>query len=521
MGAEVFHALKKTLHDRGLGDGGRRRGRLRARPRLQRGGARRSLVAGIEAAGYTPGERRRDRARPGRPASSSRTAPTSSSTRAARSAPTSWPPTGPSSPAATRSSRSRTAWPRRTGTAGRRSPSGSATASSSSATTCSSPTPSACGAASTTASRNSILIKVNQIGTLTETLDAIAMAREAGYTAVMSHRSGETEDTTIADLAVATGCGQIKTGAPSRSDRVAKYNQLLRIEEELGRGRDLPRVAAVCAAERPSARAGNGRRAAKDRPMAAARNAARAPQPARRPALPRRAPWPAPRAAARSAGTASGALHGARAVRVRRGRSTSHPLLLDLVHARRGRAAPRRRRPAAGRARPRSRAASKALRSPGALEREARRLGMVQPGERAYVIENLPVAAGRTPASRRSTRPRRGLACAAMSLRDRDPAVAAGGAVPATTPRPSSCPRCERVEEAILAELRRRLGGAFSADELVDALRGGHRLVPGPRGAGRAARAVELGRARGGRGVRALRARGARLRRRAAPRGAA
>ncbi len=81
---------------------------------------------------------------------------------------------------------------------------------------------------------NSILIKVNQIGTLTETLDAIQTARDAGYTAVMSHRSGETEDTTIADLAVATGVGQIKTGAPSRSDRVAKYNQLLRIEEELG-----------------------------------------------------------------------------------------------------------------------------------------------------------------------------------------------------------------------------------------------------------------------------------------------
>jgi enolase len=81
---------------------------------------------------------------------------------------------------------------------------------------------------------NSILVKVNQIGTLTETLEAIGMARGAGYTAVMSHRSGETEDVTIADLAVATGCGQIKTGAPSRSDRVAKYNQLLRIEEELG-----------------------------------------------------------------------------------------------------------------------------------------------------------------------------------------------------------------------------------------------------------------------------------------------
>ena len=87
---------------------------------------------------------------------------------------------------------------------------------------------------------NSILVKVNQIGTLTETLEAMAMAREAGYTAVMSHRSGETEDTTIADLAVATGCGQIKTGAPSRSDRVAKYNQLLRIEEALGPDAEYP-----------------------------------------------------------------------------------------------------------------------------------------------------------------------------------------------------------------------------------------------------------------------------------------
>jgi enolase len=87
---------------------------------------------------------------------------------------------------------------------------------------------------------NSILIKVNQIGTLTETLDAIRMADEAGYSAVMSHRSGETEDTTIADLAVATGCGQIKTGAPSRSDRVAKYNQLLRIEEQLGADATFP-----------------------------------------------------------------------------------------------------------------------------------------------------------------------------------------------------------------------------------------------------------------------------------------
>jgi enolase len=87
---------------------------------------------------------------------------------------------------------------------------------------------------------NSILVKVNQIGTLTETLQTIELARSAGYTAVMSHRSGETEDTTIADLAVATNTGQIKTGAPSRSDRTAKYNQLLRIEEELGADAEYP-----------------------------------------------------------------------------------------------------------------------------------------------------------------------------------------------------------------------------------------------------------------------------------------
>ncbi|KQM65075.1 enolase [Sphingomonas sp. Leaf17] len=94
---------------------------------------------------------------------------------------------------------------------------------------------------------NSLLVKVNQIGTLTETMEAVAMAQRAGYTAVMSHRSGETEDSTIADLAVATNCGQIKTGSLARSDRLAKYNQLIRIEEELGNvgryaGRDILRV---------------------------------------------------------------------------------------------------------------------------------------------------------------------------------------------------------------------------------------------------------------------------------------
>ncbi len=91
---------------------------------------------------------------------------------------------------------------------------------------------------------NSILIKVNQIGTLTETLDAIEMAKQAGYTCVISHRSGETEDTTIADIAVAVNAGQIKTGAPARSDRVAKYNQLIRIEEELADSSEYPGISA-------------------------------------------------------------------------------------------------------------------------------------------------------------------------------------------------------------------------------------------------------------------------------------
>ncbi len=94
---------------------------------------------------------------------------------------------------------------------------------------------------------NAILVKVNQIGSLSETLDTVRMAHRAGYAAVMSHRSGETEDTTIADLAVAVNCGQIKTGAPSRTDRVAKYNQLLRIEEELGPAARYPGLEAFAA----------------------------------------------------------------------------------------------------------------------------------------------------------------------------------------------------------------------------------------------------------------------------------
>ena len=97
---------------------------------------------------------------------------------------------------------------------------------------------------------NAILVKVNQIGTLTESLEAIELARENGYGVVISHRSGETEDTTISDLVVATGAGQIKTGAPSRTDRVAKYNQLLRIEEELGAAAVYPGWQAFPRAER-------------------------------------------------------------------------------------------------------------------------------------------------------------------------------------------------------------------------------------------------------------------------------
>lgn len=91
---------------------------------------------------------------------------------------------------------------------------------------------------------NSILVKPNQIGTLTETLDAVEMAHKSGFTAILSHRSGETEDTTIADLAVALSTGQIKTGSASRSDRVAKYNQLLRIEEQLGAAAEFPGLSA-------------------------------------------------------------------------------------------------------------------------------------------------------------------------------------------------------------------------------------------------------------------------------------
>ena len=215
---------------------------------------------------------------------------------------------------------------------------------------------------------NSILIKVNQIGTLTETLEAIAMAREAGYTAVMSHRSGETEDTTIADLAVATGCGQIKTGAPSRSDRVAKYNQLLRIEEALGadaeypgRRASLPKKAEGGKGPGTQGKAGGGQR--------------------RRDGWARR--WGKLNGIEKKDGgrNEQGAKQGNRAPTPPAGPGGG------------GGSEARQKREEVATLRAendRLRAHRDDLERASALEREARRLGMVKAGERAYIIEGLP-----------------------------------------------------------------------------------------------------------------------------------
>ncbi len=229
IGSEVYHALKARLHRDGLstavGDEGGfapgdllGRGRDRADPR---GGGRRR-----------PRRRRRHRARPGDDRALPRRRLPRRGTRARRRAARGV--VERACAGSTRSSRSRTRCPRTTGTAGGCSPSSSASACSSSATTSSSPIPCASQRASSAGVANAILVKVNQIGTLSEALDAIALGARSGYCSVISHRSGETEDATIADIAVATNAGQIKTGAPCRSERVAKYNQLLRIEEQLG-----------------------------------------------------------------------------------------------------------------------------------------------------------------------------------------------------------------------------------------------------------------------------------------------
>ena len=205
---------------------------------------------------------------------------------------------------------------------------------------------------------NSILIKVNQIGTLTETLAAMRMAEEAGYTAVMSHRSGETEDTTIADLAVATGCGQIKTGAPSRSDRVAKYNQLLRIEEALGADATYRPVLA-------------SRLGALDRGAPSAKALA----------------WPSRVEAERWDRLGRVALLGTLVVLlfsyavsrawqwIKQSGTASHQKQ-ELSELNRDNRDLKKR--------------LRALRDPGALEREARRLGMCARASAPYVIENLP-----------------------------------------------------------------------------------------------------------------------------------
>ncbi len=233
MGAEIFHALKAALkaagHNTNVGDEGGFAPNLSSAEE-----ALSFIVRAGESAGYKAGSD----FQLGLDAASTEFFKAGryeleGEGKIARCRPA-WSTTSPPWWTPSRSSPSRTAAPRTTWRAGPCSPSGSASASSWSATTCSSPIPSGWRWAQARGLANSILVKVNQIGTLSETLDAVDMAHRRGYTAVMSHRSGETEDVTIADLAVATNCGQIKTGSLARSDRVAKYNQLLRIEEQLG-----------------------------------------------------------------------------------------------------------------------------------------------------------------------------------------------------------------------------------------------------------------------------------------------
>ncbi|HEY7620390.1 MAG TPA: phosphopyruvate hydratase [Solirubrobacteraceae bacterium] len=232
MGAEVFHALKKTLHDRGLGGGVGDEGGFA--PNLgSNEEALQMLVAGIEAAGYTPGE---DVAIALDPAVSEifsdgdYVLEHEGRTLSAEELAAYWAELVGRYPIVSlEDGMAEEDWDGWKGLTERLGDRIQLVGDDLFVTNTE-----RLRRGIDTGVANSILVKVNQIGTLTETLDAVRTANDAGYTAVMSHRSGETEDVTIADLAVATGCGQIKTGAPSRTDRVAKYNQLLRIEEQLG-----------------------------------------------------------------------------------------------------------------------------------------------------------------------------------------------------------------------------------------------------------------------------------------------
>ena len=234
-GAETYHALKTVLHDRGLSTAVGDEGGF-APDLATNEDAIALLVEAIEHAGFTPGEEIAIALDPAIERALPRRRATTSPARARCSVADELVELLDAARRhATRSCRSRTAWPRTTGTAGRALTDG---ARRPRAARRRRPVrhqrPPAAAWASSAASPTRVLVKVNQIGTLTETLDTVELATRNGYTSVMSHRSGETEDATIADLAVATNCGQIKTGAPARCDRVAKYNQLLRIEADLG-----------------------------------------------------------------------------------------------------------------------------------------------------------------------------------------------------------------------------------------------------------------------------------------------
>ena len=302
---------------------------------------------------------------------------------------------------------------------------------------------------------NAILIKVNQIGTLTETLAAMRMAREAGYAAVMSHRSGETEDVTIADLAVATGCGQIKTGAPSRTDRVAKYNQLLRIEEALGPEAQLPGPLGVPGLTAPVQAVPTRRCGPLQRAVAAGRTPRRverraqgcrppAPQPPRLAAAPARRPRHRPRRGHRCArAEAAGPLGPRRPDRTAggaggRGRPLRPAHAVLPLDARPGRPAAGDRRSAPAR---RTRALArqqKSLSDPATIVRDARALGMVAP-RRASVRDHGPRR--RTgPRSRRGHWAARGELAGSLGLRSADRACgrtasAACAAAPPSRPR--------------------------------------------------------------------------------------